>query len=878
MTNRIKLLIASVLLSVSASWAADVTIAVENAPAETVFAKLMEQTGKNFIYRAGLLDGMRVTLRASGQPLERVLATMFAGSDIAWSIKGDNVTLRRRKAAAPATVKVSGFVREALSGEPVAGAIVAPAGNPAAGTATNAQGFYSLAVAAGADVGLTARCVGWGMQTLRLGNLSRATTADFSLEPSHELAEVVVVGSGNNARALESAEIGSHSFSGALVKATPAIFGESDVVKTLQLEPGVSAGVEGLAGMYVHGGGSDENLYMLDNIPLYQVNHLGGLFSAFNTSAVRNVEFYKSTFPARYDGRLSSFMDVNTVDGSLDRHSGEFTLGLISGALSVKGPVWRGHTSYAISLRRTWLDVLTAPAMAIANRAMKDEDDYFRYDFSDLNAKINHHFSERSQAYLMLYYGEDFLKAGNAFDYGKPDANYSKDINRLKWGNTVVSAGWKYVVSPTLFSELTAAFTRYGSTLRRTTEDGTNVGGVSQNVTRSSLRNRNSIDDWILKADFDFRPRRGHRVAFGVSAVRHVFHPSDSHRSLSADGFRSEASDSIAVGRAWELGAYIGDDWRIGDALRISAGVHASLFAMDSKTRGSVSPRLSLRYAPAAGWALKASYGRTVQYVHQLTTSSISLPTDQWMPLAVTHRPQTADKISAGVYRSFASGRYALSVEGYMKWMRNLIDYHDDYALVPPGEPWYARTTVGSGRSRGVDMKFSKETGLLTGHISYSLLWADRLFPDKNGGRRFPARFDNRHKINIALDWHINDRWELGATWTGMSGNRVTLPLQCWNDPGLGPWHYDMSLAESVNNYRLPFYHRLDLSCRRNTRHGYWSFSVYNAYCNMNVIAVRRDYSNEVIVTPDGNIYGKPVFQKVRLLPIIPSFSYTWIF
>ncbi len=280
--------------------------------------------------------------------------------------------------------------------------------------------------------------------------------------------------------------------------------------------------------------------------------------------------------------------------------------------------------------------------------------------------------------------------------------------------------------------------------------------------------------------------------------------------------------------------------------------------------------------------AVKAAYDRTVQYVHQLVRGTVSLPSDQWVPVTAQWRPQTADKISAGIYWS-DGWHWTLSAEGYWKWMHNILDYKDDFYLSNISEGWDVNITSGSGRARGIDFKALYNAGPFTVQASYALLWADRKFAEKNGGRPFPSMFDNRHKINLMLNWHINDRWDLNATWTGMSGNRITLSTMNWEDPGLGPWHLDMTLPENLNNYRLPFYHRLDLGAVRRTRRGHWTFSLYNAYCNMNVIGVVRSVKDSeddyVEVIPGAfTTVPKPVFKYLRLLPIIPSVSYTWIF
>ncbi len=872
----------------------NVTLSVTNKNAEIVFADIMKQTGKNFIYPADLLKGIKVSVKANETPLTEVLDNIFKGYGISYKIKGNNVTLRRDKAAIASKYTISGFVKEAGNDEALVGATIYDI-KSGKGTVTNANGFYSLTLPEG-EVELKVQNVGFNPYFSGRFSLTKNKNLDVALAMSHVLEEVTVNATVNNTKSMLSSEIGSLNLTNTAIKATPVIFGESDVVKTLQLEPGVSPGIEGMAGMYVHGGDSDENLYMLDNIPLYQVNHFGGLFSAFNTEALRNVDFYKTTFPAKYDGRLASFMDVHTKDGSLKEHHGSFRLGLTSGAIDINGPIIKDRTSYSLALRRSWYDVLTIPAIAIVNKLNDSYNTHFRYAFTDFNAKLNHHFSGRSSAYLMFYYGEDYLYAGED-DKGKEkyndsyitwgpmgptynpveipesekDNSYSDNRAKLMWGNIVASAGWKYVFSPKLFGEVTGAFSRYFSTLKNKKEDYDITGDEINSYSRSSFTHKNNINDVIIRADFNCLLIPENKMDFGASYTHHSFLPSRGLQTLEKDNNEMEIKENVPHYQANEMSFYISDDYSLGNWLRINGGLNFSLFSIGGKSKSNLSPRISFRITPIHNLAIKAGYSRSVQYVHQLAESSISLPTDQWIPITGEQKPQTADKIALGAYWSTPDRQYTFSIEGYYKWMHNLLDYTDDYYLVPPTANWTEKMGVGEGKSRGIDFKVTKEFGNITGHISYSLLWADRKFPEKNKGEWFPARFDNRHKINIALAWKINSKWNVGASWTGMSGNRITLPLQCWSDPLLGPWHFDMDLYEKTNNYRLPFYHRLDLSATRKTKKGYWTFSIFNAYSYMNVIAVRRDSDFH-----KGEF--KDMFQHVRAIPIIPSVSYTWLF
>ncbi len=873
----IRLLIICLLFSVSALslGAQKVSIHADNRPADRVFADLMRQSGKNFIYPSDLLHSVRISVTAKDEPLTRVLDRMLKDTTIGYRIRGNNVMLFRKEPPRPAKATLSGFVREEGSEEALPGVTVTirPSGLT---TATNVQGFYSLTVPAG-EVSVSFSTLGYDPQEIKDFRLLSSRKLDVTLaESAVDLQGVVVTANPNSDRAINSAEIGSMNISRASILSTPVIFGESDVIKTMQFEPGVSAGVEGMAGMYVHGGAGDENLYMLDNIPLYQVNHFGGLFSAFNTEAMRNVEFYKSSFPAKYDGRLSSYIDVNTKDGNMEAHHGGVKIGLTSAAVNVDGPIWKGHTSYSFAARRSWYDVLTIPGCAIFNSISKDEKVNFGYAFTDINAKITHRFSDRSRIYAMFYYGEDYLNYKNDWRY-YDGTEYELSKAGLRWGNIIASAGWQYVVSPTLFGEVTGAFTRYASRLKHSEDWGTIHNDVKTTDSYDETLSKNHIHDWILKADFDWRPHHSHRITFGAGYTRHSFLPSRTSRTLISGEISSFIQDRIHSYGANEFNLYAGADWSPVSFIRLNYGLHYSLFNIDGRTHNNLSPRVSFRYQPAESWAIKGGYARTVQYVHQLLQSSISLPTDQWVPIVCDQRPQTADKVALGGYYTL-NREYTFSLEGYYKWMHNLLEYADEYYLLPPDTEWADRLTAGRGISKGIDFKVSKDRGKITGHVAYSLLWANRQYPDKNGGRPFPARFDNRHKINVMLNWKVNEKWEISAAWTGMSGNRVTLPIQMWEDPSLAPWNYDMPLVTEENNFRLPFYHRMDLNFRRNTRHGYWNFSLYNAYCNMNTIAVIRDFDDGSYDPSTGDWVSKPVFKKLRLIPIIPSVSYTWLF
>lgn len=801
-----KAILLSVMLCVSAvCMARNVTVRAVDEPAASVFRSIVEQTGKNFVYSSDLLKDMRVSVNVADVPLEKALTAMFRDTDIEWKIKGNNIVLkRRRKRAAAKAARESGQM-------------------PTVGVPRT--------------------------------------------EKPNMLEEVVVV-SRLEAPATETVEIGAKKLTAREIIDTPVMFGESDVIKALHMQPGVSDGQEGMAGMNVHGGNSDENLYMLDNVPLYQVNHFAGLFSAFNAEAIRYIDFFKSSIPAKYDGRLSSYLDVRTKNGSTEGHHGSFRLGLTSGAFNIDGPVGQ-KTTYSVAVRRSWFDVLSIPLLALANSSDDEEKIRFRYAFMDLNAKLTHRFSNRATGFASVYFGNDLLKTGSTDKDMSEYGWYDDDRADFHWGNLVAQTGLNYRLNSSMSAEFTAAYTRYFSDMKHDwlTKEITSAGTTES---RSISKTKNDINDWIFRADFDWRPNEVNRVRFGGNYVLHSFLPARTDRNYTVGSTQTVTRDSTWAYKANEANIYIEDDWQISDRWRMNAGVHMSLFNIDGKTNFGFGPRISVAYRPDGNWAVKAAYARTNQYVHQLSQTYLSLPTDQWVPITGRFKPQNADKISAGVYWQSDNRMFAASAEGYYKIMRNLMDYRDEYYLQPPTEMWNAQLCSGKGTARGIDFKIEKVYGRLTGHISYSLAWTDRTFADKNGGHTFPARFDNRHTINILLNWKISDRVGFNAAWTGHSGNRFTLLPQVWESPDFGNRYPgdETPLKTGINNYQLPFYHRLDLSLTVRNRRGFWTLGLFNAYCHMNTVAIRRTYNN----------YNRPVFQKVKLLPIIPSISYTWEF
>lgn len=806
-----------------------------------------------------------------------------------------NVVVLKRK---PKQVTVSGFVRDKRSAESLIGTSVYEA-HSRVGTASNNFGFFSLTLPPG-DITIRSSYIGYTSHQHILNGLERDTVLTIELEPSASLEEVVITGQSNDKQSVLSTQMGALEINQQTIRSTPVMFGEADIIKTLQLTPGVSAGTEGTAGMYVRGGNVDENLFLIDGNPVYQINHIGGIFSAFNPEAISGMDFFKSGFPSRYGGRLSSVVDVHTKEGNMKEYHGSASIGLISGNLNFEGPIIKDRTSFNIGLRRTWLDVLSAPAVAIANKITKKDGTRLRarYAFHDLNLKVNHIFNDRSRMYLSLYNGNDVLKGGST-DFPDQDSdnnyNYDSDVS-LRWGNIMATAGWTYVFNNRLFGKVSGVFTRYHSRLRNTEHDV--VGNEGDEDYSDSFRENETntgITDFGLRTSFDYLPASAHHIRFGGDYLVHRFHP-EYNRSVA---YEKNEETSVEIGQEFandllwghEAGVYAEDDWTLSSAVRLNAGLRFSLFNVQGKTYTGLEPRVSLRWLLDDNLSFKASYSRMNQYVHLISNSFISLPTDAWMPVTRKLKPLISDQVSAGFYYNL-NKEYNFSVEGYYKTLDNLLEYRDGHTFTPSFVNWEDKLTAGEGSSYGAEFMVRKETGRTTGWVGYGLSWSDRQFDELNQGARYPARFDNRHKLNIVVMHKISPKVELSAAWSYASGNHVTLSLENYYENGTGsPTNNDnryMGASESIdyyegrNNYQLPAYHRLDLGIKiyrpkKKGRMGIWTVSIYNVYSRMNPFMI---YKSDKTVPDPGSSYGKnvPVFKTIGIMPIIPSISYTYKF
>lgn len=772
---------------------------------------------------------------------------------------------------AQARYTVSGTVTDRASGEHLIGATVRDL-KSGKGTVTNTFGFYSLTLPED-SVLIAITYIGYKADGFRY-LLDKNTTQNVTLEQSSILKEVEIVGE-RYERIEERAQMSRIDIPIQQIKNVPAFMGEKDVLKALQLLPGVSAGGEGQSGIYVRGGGPDQNLILLDGVPVYNVSHLFGFFSVFNPDAVKDVSLIKGGFPARYGGRLSSVIEINMKEGNENEFHGEGTIGLIASKLTLEGPIKKGKSSFIVSGRRTYIDILARPLIK-AGFAAEGSEGVVGYFFDDVNAKVNYRFSEKDRVYLSFYTGKDKFYA----DFGERDEDYEDQFKAgLGWGNVTSALRWNHIWSPKLFANTTLTYSRY----RFETSNGYESRELENNSVVSEdkfdLLYFSGINDVAGKIDFDFLPSPDHYVRFGANVILHTFKPGTFRAGYSSfeeggdtSSFRADYSQDNV--RATEFAAYAEDDWKISERIRINGGLHFSGFALSGKPYFSLQPRLNARYLFDRGWSLKAGFSTMRQYIHLLTNETIGLPTDLWLPTTKRVKPQDSWQAALGTAKTLGQD-YEFSVELYYKEMNNVIAFREGSSLLQ-FEGWEDRVSQGKGTAYGAEFFVQKKRGKLSGWVGYTLSWATRQFDDINFGEVYPYKYDRRHDFEITGSYKFTERFSLAASWVYSTGNAVTLG----NSRYLGPSAYQNYLNETThtperNNFRMPSYNRLDVGLeftkkkRRYTRT--WAFGAYNAYNRKNPFFLFTE-------TENNNGETTTVLKKAALFPVIPYFAWSFKF
>ncbi len=761
---------------------------------------------------------------------------------------------------------INGYIRDQATGETLIGATFTIKGKTK-GITSNQYGFYSITLNEG-QYEFVASFIGYKAQIIDV-NVIADTSININLISGINLSQEVIITSKKRDNNVKSAQMGKFSLPIEQIKSVPAFLGEVDLLKVVQLLPGVRNAGEGSAGIYVRGGGPDQNLIMLDDAVVYNTGHLFGFFSIFNSDAIKNVSLIKGGMPAQYGGRLSSVLDISMKEGNNQKFQVDGGIGLIASRLSLQGPIKKDKSSFIISARRTYVDALSKPFISKSSQFYGSG-----YYFYDLNTKINYRFNDKDRLYLSGYFGRD------VFDF--VNGRQSLDVN-IPWGNATGTIRWNHVFNNRLFGNTTAVYNNYNFTFK-----------AAQNNFEVKLAS--GIRDVSVKQDFDFYPYSNHKIKFGALYTYHRFTPS----------VVSGKQDSIVfeplnaqIKLAHEGAVYVQDDWEVSSKFQINTGLRYSMFQqigpnkiyttdangnrIDSivykkgqaiKTYGGLEPRLTLRYSVNDETSIKASVTRNLQYIHLVSNSGTTLPTDIWVPSTYKVKPQISMLYAAGIFKNFKNNMFETSAEVYYKDMQNQIEYKDGYTpnTLDDTENSFV---FGKGWSYGTELFINKVKGRFTGWLGYTLSWTWRKFPLLNFGEKYPAKYDRRNDLSAVAIYELNKKWKFSATFVYGTGNAATLPQRFYIVGGVLTQEYSR-----INEYRLPSYHRLDLSAiltpSKNANRKWkteWVFGVYNAYSRQNPYFIYYDQTGNPY---DGSL--KVQAKQVSIFPIIPSVTWNFKF
>jgi len=793
-------------------------------------------------------------------------------------------------------VTISGHITDIKNGETIINATIFE-NNSHKGCVSNAYGYYSITLPKG-NVNLFYSYVGYKQLNLSL-KLKRDTVINLQMSEATELGEVTVYANRKDF-GVQGSQMSAIDVPIAQIKSVPTLFGETDVLKALQLLPGVKAGTEGSAGFYVRGGGPDENLILLDGVPVYNVNHMFGFFSVFNADAIKNVTLYKGSFPARFGGRLSSVVDISMNDGNDHAYHGNVTVGLISSKINVEGPILNDKTTFNFSARRTYADILAQPLIKSSLAQQPGmEGTSAGYYFYDLNAKISHKFSDKDRLFLSVFTGNDVIYANvqqssTTSDLGSQKTWLKMDWN---WGNILTALRWNHIISNKLFMNTTAYYTRYEFLMGVGTNTETTLTTPASTTNSSiNLGFHSGIDDYAAKVDFDYAPNPNHDIKFGADYIYHTFRPGVTVAQVTGGTQAMDTTIGDANIYSHEAVAYVEDNITLNDALKANVGLHYSTFFVQGQFYQSLEPRLSMRYLINDKLSLKAGYASMSQYIHLLSNSNIELPTDLWVPVTKRIAPMRSQQASVGVFYNLLN-MFDLSVEAYYKNMDNLIEYKDGSSFFGSSTGWEDKVNVGRGWAYGVEFLAQKTIGKTTGWIGYTWSKTERLFnrPDQelNNGLVFPAKYDRTHDLSVVVSHKFSDRFDVAATWIYSTGNAGTLALQNYAGPvipgttnssnglftvqNLGTMPY----ISSRNNFRYEPTHRLDVGVNfhKKLKHGKrtWNISLYNAYNQLNPFLTT--VKTNTVFDSQTNTYNQvKQLTQISIFPIIPSVSYSYKF
>lgn len=746
---------------------------------------------------------------------------------------------------------VSGYVREDETGEAIVGAIVATESGEY--VITNQYGFFMLPVLV-SDSLLVINSLGYETYYCDIGSKREVSSAlDIKLKSSvYNLPDVIV--SGENINMQHAGRIDVLPFA---LKSAAILGGEHDFMKFVQQLPGIQAASEGKSSLSIRGGSPGENLILLDGVPVYNPEHVFGFISAFNSDAIKKISIYKSDFPARYGGRLSSIIDVSTKDGDKSNFHGNVSIGLLSAKMDAEGPIIKDKLSFCLSARRSYADLFLVP---LEKKLDPESDGFSDMAFLDMNAKLHYQITSDSFASIQAYLGRD--KCHNLQD------EHSLDT---KWGNAIISAKFNKKFGDKLFFNSALSYDSYHYKMFAVEEILD-----EEEKSRGVLSYNSSIRDFIVSSDFELFPSLRHNATFGGRACFHKFTP-DAVEIKNDDIKSSRWASTIAT----EVNAYGEDEFDVCANLKLTMGLNLGAYVLKDASYYQLDPRFSFQYDLSEKLALSGGYSWMHQNNHLLSNNSLLLQTEMWVPVTSRVGPMKSEQVSMDI-KYFDNRIIDVSMSMYYKKLKGIIDYLEGTSFSGTSSGWEDKVTTGIGRAYGVEFHVKKSFKQLTLTSSYTLSKAEQKFNQINFGAWYPSRYDRRHNIDVNLDWSINEHWSFFSHWFYSSGNKLTVPMMSFvpaNIPDVIGYFPDMVQLDGRNNFRMPSQHRLDLGLMRATkskksRHGELSINIYNAYNRHNPYQIYLE--NELVIKEDGTKTYNQRLKQVSLFPIIPSVSYSY--
>lgn len=851
------------------------TLVWQNVPLAEALAAACEPARLQATYDPQILPDSSVSASFTERPLSEVLDFLLDPHGLTYSLKGNNLVVFRPapKPNSPnsnlKTHVISGYVEDRETGERIAGASIYDL-RTKRGAISNDAGFFSLRLPAD-SVKLVVSIVGYAVhaERLRLGQDLRRT---IQMVPDIELKAVEILDSDQNPELDQLAGVDVVNVPLNEVELMPTLMGEPDVYNALKLYPGVHSGGDGSSGLYVRGGGPDQNLVLLDGVPIYNSSHLFGFYSIFNADAIKRIELVKGGFPARYGGRLSSIIGIDMKEGDVNQWHGEANLGLVAAKVFFEGPLIKEKTSLVFSARRTIMEPFFKVVNILETARNGNSVDY---SFFDVNAKLTHRLSPRDQLFMTFYKGGDKFGSGYAIDTNNVSDRFDFD---LQWGNTAGILRWRRDWGKYVFGDISVYTTQYR--YEATSANQLQYLGLDTSTTELSIRSQ--VRDYGVRVQFDLIPGDHHYLRVGGSSILHNYQP-ETYTQIVRQS--SDTTENLAGQRKIlpiENNVFIEENLRIGKSIRLNLGLNMAYYLVDSTSQLSLQPRFSGRWSLPHGFAFEGNFTRMVQYVHLLTNAGVGLPTDLWVPATKRIAPQTAYQASIGMEKAFKNLNLELGIEAYGKELRNLIDYQTGINFLGVNDWENLVETGGEGRSYGLEFLLRKHTGRFTATLGYTLSRTTRRFETINFGKEFLYKYDRTHDIAAAAIFRATDRLSFSAEWIYGTGNAITFPESVRYAPTssiLGFWDLNEGPNLNViidygdrNSFRIPSYHRLDVNATYTWKRswGEWTLNagIFNVYNRRNpyFLFLRADYSNDP-TSPEIKA------RKMSLLPILPSIN-----